>query len=75
MKNNLLNTDSQSLDQIEQAEKLVENMEIRKNLDLPYNLELLANDIKHLCLLDDSQSPIFSPSLDNKEYNNLINMM
>ena len=59
--------------QIEQAEKLLENMATRKNLDLPYGLELLAYDIEHLHLLDDSQSFISSPCLDEEKYANLIN--
>jgi hypothetical protein len=33
---------------------LLENMAIRKNLDLPYELKLLVDDIEHLHLVNDS---------------------
>lgn len=66
---------AQSSDQIEQpAEKLLENMITRKNLDLSYDLEL-AHDIKYLRLLNNSQSPISLLSLDDENYNNIINLM
>jgi hypothetical protein len=38
-------------------------------------LELLADDIEHLRLVNDSQSFTSSPSLDEEEYANLINAM
>ena len=50
-------------------------MATRKNLDLPYELELLVDDIEHLRLVNDSQSFMSSPSLDEEEYANLINVM
>lgn len=38
-------------------------------------MKLLADDIEHLCLLDDSQNHISSPSLDDEKYNNIINLI
>lgn len=32
-------------------------MVTRKNLDLPYDQELLTDDIEHLCALDNNQAP------------------
>lgn len=62
-----------SPEQIEQVEKLLKNMITIKNLNLPYELELLANDIAYLLLLVESQSLISSPSLCEEEYKNIIN--
>lgn len=45
---------------MEKSENFLENMVTRKNFNLPYDVELLADDIEHLCLLDDSQSLISS---------------
>jgi hypothetical protein len=50
-------------------------MATRKNIDLLYELKLLADDVEHLRLLDNNQSFISSPSLDDEEYSNLINTM
>ncbi len=42
---------------------------------MPYDLSLVADDIEVLRQIDDSQNPIFTPSLDDEEYLNLINQM
>jgi hypothetical protein len=60
---------------MEKSENFLENMVTRKNFNLPYDVELLADDIEHLCLLDDSQSFISSSFLEDRDYNNLINLM
>ena len=35
----------------------------------------MADDIEAVCYIDESQCLIFSPLLDNEEYQNLINKM
>jgi hypothetical protein len=54
---------------------LLQDITTRKNLDVPYDLSLVADDIEVLRQIDDSQNPIFTPSLDDEEYLNLINQM
>ena len=49
-------------------------MTSKKNLDVPYNLSLVADNIEVLRQIDDSQNPV-SPPLDDEEYLNLINQM
>jgi hypothetical protein len=39
---------TRSANQIKKVEDLLENIVTRKNLDLPYNLKLLASDIEAL---------------------------
>jgi hypothetical protein len=39
---------TRSANQIKKVEELLENIVTRKNLDLPYNLKLLASDIEAL---------------------------
>ena len=55
---------SRSPEQIKQVRKIAwEYGNKKKNLDLPYELELLANDIEYSLMLVDNQSPISSSSL------------
>lgn len=50
-------------------------MVIRKNLDVPYDLSLVIDNIEVLHQIEKSQSLIFTPLLNNEEYLNLTNQM
>ena len=60
-------------DQVKKAEDLLEDITTRKNLNVLYDLSLVANNIEVLCQIDDSQNPISTLPLDDEEYLNFIN--
>ena len=60
-------------DQVKKAEDLLEDITTRKNLNVLYDLSLVADNIEVLCQIDDSQNPISMLPLDDEEYLNFIN--
>lgn len=56
---------------LKKVEDFPEDKATRKHIDLSYNLSLLTNGIEALRHIEDCQSPISSPLIENKEYSTL----